>query len=250
MRRRCVIIAWCLVAAAIAGGSSARAETYPQGTITFICPFPAGGGTDLLARMLAQEIEEKLKQTVIVENRVGAGTLVAAQALARSAPDGRTVLLAPVTTLAIAPSVYKSLPYDPVKDFAPVGLVGSAQFALVGNPSLRVSTLGDLISLIRNKTGQLSYGSSGAATPHHLFMEMFLAMIGGRAQHVPYRGSAQALTDLVAGQIDMMMADLAVALPQISEGKVRVYAVPSPVRVTALPDVPTIAEAALPGYGA
>jgi tripartite-type tricarboxylate transporter receptor subunit TctC len=244
------ILAGCLVAAIMAIGSPARAEDYPQRTITFICPFPAGGGTDLLTRMLAQELQDKLKQAVIVENRVGAGTVVAAQAVARSAPDGYMILLAPVTTLAIGPSVYKSLPYDTTKDFAPIGLVGSAQFGLVANTSLGAGTLADLIGLIRGKPGQLSYGSSGAATPHHLFMEMFLKMIGGRAQHVPYRGSVPALTDVVAGQIDMMMVDLAVAIAQIKDGKVKVYAVPSPDRVKAMPDVPTIAEAGLPGYGA
>src|SRR5215468_724191 len=185
--------------------SAAVAQDFPTRTITFICPFPAGGGSDILARILAQELQDKLKQTVIVDNRVGAGTVIAAQAVARSAPDGYTLFLAPVTTLAIGPSIYKSLPYDTVKDFAPVGLVGSAQFALVANPSLGANSLAELIALIRSKPGQLSYGSSGASTPHHLFMEMFLKAIDGRAQHVPYRGSAAALTGVIAGDIQMMM---------------------------------------------
>src|SRR3954452_20241252 len=150
----------------LAFGVSAQAQDYPQRTVTFICPFPAGGGTDILTRMLAQELQDKLKQTVIVENRTGAGTVIAAQAVAKSPPDGYTLFLAPVTTLAIGPSIYKSLPYDTVKDFA--------QFALVANPALGAETLHELIALIKSKPGALSYGTSGASTPHHLFMEMFL----------------------------------------------------------------------------
>ncbi len=228
----------------------AAADDYPQHTVTFICPFPPGGGTDILTRMLAAELQDKLKQPVIVENRTGAGTQIAANAVAKSPPDGHTLLLAPVTTLAIGPSVYKSLPYDTVKDFAPIGLVGAADFALVANPSLGARTLPELIDLIKRRPGELSFGSSGPSTPHHLFMEMFLRMIGGQAQHVPYRGSVPALADVVSGQIQMMMVDLAVAIPMIEAGKVRVYGVTSPMRVRAVPDIPTIAEAGLPGYAA
>ena len=192
--------------------SAARADDYPQHTVTFICPFPAGGGTDILTRMLAAELQEKLKQPFIVENRTGAGTQIAASAVAKSLPDGHTLLLAPVTTLAIGPSVYKALPYDTVRDFAPVGLVGAAEFALVAHPSLGARTLPELIALIKSRPGALSYGSAGRSTPHHLFMEMFLKMIGGQVQHVPYRGSVPALADVVAGQVQLMMVDLAAAI--------------------------------------
>jgi len=232
------------------GATRAGADDYPQRAVTFICPFPAGGGTDILTRMLAAELQDKLKQPFVVENRTGAGTVIAAAALAKSPPDGYTLLLAPATTLAIGPSVYKSLPYDTVRDFAPVGLVGSAEFALIANPSLRAATLPELIALIKSRPGQLSYGSSGRSTPHHLFMEMFLKMIGGQAQHVPYRGSLPALTDVVAGRIDMMMVDLAVAIPMIEAGRVQAYGVTSATRVAAVSDLPTIAEAGLPGYAA
>jgi tripartite-type tricarboxylate transporter receptor subunit TctC len=244
------------------------ADDYPQRNVTFLCPFPAGGGTDILTRILAAELQDKLKRTVIVENRPGGGTIVAAQAAARAAPDGHTIFLAPVTTLALGPNIYKTLPYDTVKDFAPIGLVGSSQFALVANPKLDIaalatpdlnrgsgqrgnstSALAELIALIKSKDGQLSYATSGASTPHHLFMEMFLTMIGAKAQHVPYRGSVAALTDVISGQIPFMIVDLAVALPAIKEGKVKIYGVTSTERIKALPEVPTIAEAGVPGYG-
>ena len=244
---RSVLLALALASAV---ASRAPADDYQRHTVTFICPFPAGGGTDILTRMLAAELQEKLKQPVIVENRTGAGTQIAANAVAKSAPDGHMLLLAPVTTLAIGPSVYKSLPYDTVKDFAPVGLAGAADFALVANPALGARTLAELIAVIKSRPGELSYGSSGPSTPHHLFMEMFLKMIGGKAQHVPYRGSVPALADVVSGQIQMMMVDLAAAIPMIDAGKVRVYGVTSPTRIKSMPDIPTIAEAGVSGYAA
>jgi tripartite-type tricarboxylate transporter receptor subunit TctC len=242
---------WCLILLFGLGASRpAQADDYPQRTVTFLCPFPAGGGTDILTRMLAQELQDKLRRPFIVDNRPGAGTQLAASAAAKAAPDGHVLLLAPVTTLAIGPSVYKTLPYDTQKDFAPIGLVGSAQFALVANPALGATTLPELIALIKARSGGMSYGTSGAATPHRLFMEMFLKMIDAKAQHVPYRGSVPALTDVVSGQIHMMMVDLAVAMGMIGEGKVKAYGVTSPARIKAMPDLPTIAEAGLPGYAA
>ena len=228
----------------------AQTDDYPNRTVTFLCPFPAGGGTDILVRLLAAELQDKLKRSVIVDNRVGGGTQLAANATAKSPPDGYTLFLAPITTLAIGPSVFKKLPYDTVKDFAPVGLVGSAQFALIANPSLGAPTLPDLIKLIKSKNGEMSYGSSGPSTPHHLFMEMFLKAIGAKAQHVPYRGSAAAMTDVITGQIPYMMVDLAVAMGAIHQGKVKAYGVTSATRVEAMPDLPTIAEAGVPGFAA
>jgi tripartite-type tricarboxylate transporter receptor subunit TctC len=230
--------------------NQAQADDYPTRNITFICPFPAGGGTDILVRLLAAELQDKLKRPVIVDNRPGAGTVIAASAVAKSPPDGYTLFLAPVTTLAIGPSIYKKLPYDTVKDFAPVGLVGSAQFALVANPNIGAPTLPDLIALVKSKNGQMSYGTSGASTPHHLFMEMFLKMIGAKAQHVPYRGSVPALTDVISGQIPFMMVDLAAAMGAIRKGKVKAYGVTSANRIKAMPELPTIAEAGLPGFAA
>jgi tripartite-type tricarboxylate transporter receptor subunit TctC len=250
--RKMTLAGACLGLVAMAlGCGTARAQTdvYPSRTVTFICPFPAGGGTDILVRLLAAELQDKLKRPVIVDNRVGAGTVIAASAVAKSPPDGYTLFLAPVTTLAIGPAIYKKLPYDTVKDFAPVGLVGSAQFALVANPDIGAPTLPDLIALVKSKNGQMSYGTSGASTPHHLLMEMFLHQIGAKAQHVPYRGSVPAMTDVISGQIPFMMVDLAVAMGAIREGKLKVYGVTSPERIKAMPDLPTVAEAGLPGYG-
>src|SRR5262245_6760287 len=192
-----------------ANSALAQSDDYPQRNLTFMCPFPAGGGTDILTRLLAQELQDKFKRPVIVENRPGAGTQIAASAVVKSPPDGHTLLLAPVTTLAIGPSVYRSLPYDTQKDFAPIALSGSAQFALVAAPNLGAATLPELIALIRARAGDMSYATSGPSTPHHLFMEMCLGMIGGKAQHVPYRGSVPALTDVMSGRIPMMMVDLA-----------------------------------------
>jgi tripartite-type tricarboxylate transporter receptor subunit TctC len=248
--RGTLVLGFVLALAAVdVAGAQSSADDYPQRTVTFICPFPAGGGTDILTRMLAQELQDKLKRPVIVENRPGGGTIVAAQAVARAAPDGYTIFIAPVTTLAMGPSVHKSLPYDTVKDFAPIGLVGSSQFALIANPRLGVGTLAELIAFIKSRDGQLSYASSGPSTPHHLFMEMFLKMIGASAQHVPYRGSVAALTDVISGHIPFMIVDLAVAIPTITEGKVKAFGVTSTTRIKALPDLPTIAEAGVPGYG-
>lgn len=239
-----------LVCGLATAASHANAQDYPTRTVTFLCPFPAGGGTDILTRLLAAELQDKLRATVIVENRPGAATQIAAAATAKAAPDGHTLFIAPVTTLAIGPSVFKKLPYDTVKDFAPVSLVGSAQFALVANPSLGATTLPELIALVRRSVGKMSYATSGPSTPHHLFMEMFLKMIGAKAQHVPYRGSGPALTGVVAGDIPFMMVDLAVAMPAIKAGKVVAFGVTSPTRIKAMPDLPTLAEAGLPGYAA
>jgi tripartite-type tricarboxylate transporter receptor subunit TctC len=238
------------LALAVSGVAHAQTDDYPSRTITFVCPFPAGGGTDILVRLLAAELQDKLRRPVIVENRTGAGTVIAAQSVAKSPPDGYTLFLAPVTTMAIGPAIYKKLPYDTVKDFAPVGLVGSAQFALIANKDINAPTLPELITLIKSKNGQIAYASAGASTPHHLLMEMFLHQIGATAQHVPYRGSVAAMTDVLSGQIPMMVVDLAVAMGPIREGKLKVYGVTSTERVKAMPDLPTLAEAGLPGYGA
>jgi tripartite-type tricarboxylate transporter receptor subunit TctC len=168
--------------------------------------------------------------------------------VAQSKPDGYMLLLAPVTTLAINPSVYKTLPYDPIKDFAPIGLVGQSEFVLVVNPDLGVNTIPDLIALVKSKPGEMHYGTSGAGTPHHLFMEMFAKMAGLKVIHVPYRGSVAAATDVMTGQIPMMIVDLAPTMELIRDGKLKALGVTAPTRAKAMPEIPPIGEAGLPGY--
>lgn len=226
------------------------AAQYPQRPVTIVVPFPAGGATDLIARLLANELQGKLGQPFVVESRPGAGTTLAATAVARAAPDGATLLLATTSTLAIAPSVYKTLAYDPLKDFAPVELVGTTDFVLVGAPTLEAADLTALIALLRSKAGAMTYASAGIGTPHHLTMAMFLREAGAVAQHVPYRGSPAALTDIVAGRVPMMMCDLTAALPLIRAGKLKAFGVATATRSPQAPDIPTIAEAALPGFAA
>jgi tripartite-type tricarboxylate transporter receptor subunit TctC len=237
----------------LAGGGAAvvtsqtAAQNYPTRTVTILCPFPAGGGTDIMARMLATELQDKLKGTVIVENRPGASTQIAASATAKAPPDGHTLMVATSTTLAYGPNLFKKLPYDVVKDFTPIAIVGSAHFALVANPSVGAKTLPELITKVRESGGRMQYATSGPSTPHHLFMEMFLKAIDAKAQHIPYRGSAPALTGIVAGDVQFMMIDLAVAKPMIEAGKLVVYGVTSSARAKAMPNVPTLAEAGVPG---
>jgi len=250
MKRQLVALL-CAFAALLFSVSPAAAQDYPQHPVTFVVPFPPGAATDLLTRLLAEELTDKLKQPFVVENKPGAGTLLAAQLVAHSRPDGYTLFMAPVTTLAMNPNVYKNLPYDPVKDFAPIGLVGSAQFVLVANPGLGAKTLPDLIALLKSKPpGTFSYGTSGAGTPHHFFMAMFMKMTGLQMQHVPYRGSVAALTDLAGGQIPVMIVDLQPAMPLLQDGKIKAYGVTAATRAKAAPDIPTLAEAGLPGFAA
>lgn len=231
-------------------GSAGAQTDYPQRSITLICPFAAGGSTDILARILAEGLQETLKRTVVVENQGGAGTLIAATAVAKALPDGHTLLLAPITTLSIAPSVMKKLPYDPVRSFESIGLVASSQFVLVTNPSLSVNTLPELIAYIRDKKGAMSYASAGMATPYHLFMEMFLKQIDASAQQVIYRGGAMAITDVVAGHVPMMMVDLPTGLPHIRSGALIPFGVASGKRTNLAADLPTISELGLPDYAA
>ena len=242
-------VALALAAVLAATMASARAE-YPERAVTVVVPFPPGGGTDVYARMLAEELRDRLKQTFVVENRPGASMQIGTAAVAKSPPDGSMLLMASSTSLAVNPNIYKSLPYDPIKDLAPISLVGSAYFVLVANPSLGVKSLPELIAYIKARPGQLSYGTAGIGTPHHVFMELFMKMAGLKMQHVPYKGSVPALTDVMSGVIPVMIVDLLPSLQLIREGKVQAFGVTTAHRVKAAPEIPTIAEAALPGYSA
>ncbi|MFD4838762.1 Bug family tripartite tricarboxylate transporter substrate binding protein [Achromobacter sp. NPDC058515] len=217
-----------------------------QPPISLVVPYAPGGATDILARIVAQRLSQELDRSIVVENRAGGGTIIGAQAVARAQPDGNTLLMATSTTLAINRSLYKSLPYRP-GDFAPVGLVAEVPLAIVVGPSVPANTLQELVALAKRDPGSLSFGSAGNGSPQHLAGELFKTSAGVSLTHVPYKGSAAALNDLLGGQVSMMFADLAPVLPQIKAGKLRVLAVTSTHRLASLPDAPTVREAGVPG---
>src|ERR1700761_1028761 len=221
--------------------------TYPSRNIKLIVPYPPGGTTDLLGRLIADQIKSGLNATAIVENKPGAGTNIGAELVAHAPPDGYTLLLATSTTLAINKTLYKTLPFDPVKDFAPISLVASVPFALIVNPAIPAKTVAEFIAYAKANPG-MAYGSAGNGSPQHLSAELLKTQAGIDIRHVPYRGSVPAMTDVIANHIPFMIVDLEPALPQIKEGKVRVLGVTTPKRVAAAPDIPTIAEGGLPGY--
>ena len=221
------------------------AEDYPNRPVTFIVPFTPGGGTDILARLLGQKLEARFGKPFVVENRPGSGTVVATNFIAKSPPDGHTIMMS-VSSLAINATLYKKLPYDPVKDIAMVAMIANVPFVLVVSPTLRVQNVEELIKLA--KTRSLSYGSGGIGAFHHLAGALFCAMAGIKATHVPYHGTAPALTDLLGGYIQFMFSDLGPALPMINAGKLRALGVTTKTRFAALPDVPPVAEAGVPGF--
>jgi tripartite-type tricarboxylate transporter receptor subunit TctC len=207
----------------LAGFPTLAQAAYPTKTIKMIVPYPAGGTTDFLGRLVADQLKSGLGATVVVENKPGAGTTLGAEQVARSEPDGHTLLMATSTTLAINKTLYKKLPYDPVKDFAPIALVAGVPFALIINPQIPAKTLTEFIAYAKSKPG-LAYGSAGNGSPQHLGAEMVKTAAGIDIRHVPYRGSIPAMLDVIAGHIPFMVVDLQPALQQIREGKVRVLA--------------------------
>jgi tripartite-type tricarboxylate transporter receptor subunit TctC len=233
--------------ALLASGPAMAEAAYPNRTIKLIVPYPPGGTTDLLGRLIADQIKSGLNATVIVENKPGAGTTLGADLVAHASPDGYTLLLATSTTLAINKTLYKQLPYDPVKDFAAISLVASVPFALIVNPGIPAKTLSEFIAYAKANPG-LAYGSAGNGSPQHLGAELLKSQAGIAIRHVPYRGSVPAMLDVIANHIPFMIVDLEPALPQIKEGKVRVLGVTTPKRVAVAPDIPTMAESGLPGY--
>lgn len=228
----------------------AFAQAYPSKPIRYIVPFPAGGGQDLVVRALAPRMGEALGQTVIVDNRPGAATMVGAELAAKSPPDGYTVFNGSNTTLAINPNLYSKVPYDPLKDFAAVTQIASLPNLLVVHPSLPVRTVKELAALARNRPGQLNYGSSGTGTPAQLAGVMFGDEAHAKLVHVPYRGSSQALTALISGETQMMFGSMTSTLPFVKSGRLRAIAVTGAKRSLAAPEVPTVAEAAFPGFEA
>jgi tripartite-type tricarboxylate transporter receptor subunit TctC len=244
-----------LAAAALLMGvsSPAQAQTslaqdYPNRAVTLVVPYPAGGGLDALARMLGQKLAERLGKPVVIENRTGAGTVIGAASVAKAAPDGYTIMLGTSTPFAITATLNKSLPYDPAKDFAPIALVSNAPFLLLVHPAQPVHSVADLIALAKAKPGQLSYGSAGPGSPQNLSFELLKTLTGIKIVHVPYRGDGPALTDLIAGHIPTMFGEPTPILPLLKDGKVRALGVSSASRLPIAPDVPTIAEAGVPGF--
>lgn len=229
---------------------SAMAQIYPTKPIRLVVPFPAGGPTDMVARPLAQYLSERLKQQVVVDNRGGAGGGIGAEVVARSPADGYTLLMATVGTHAINPSLYKSLAYDPVKDFTPIALVAAAPVALVVHPSVNVGSVAEFIARAKAQPGSINFGTAGNGTPGHLTGEMFRAAAGVDVKHVPYKGSAPAISDLIGGQIQAMFDPLQSVLPQVQAGKIKLLAISSSARSQAAPSVPTFAEAGLKDFEA
>jgi tripartite-type tricarboxylate transporter receptor subunit TctC len=226
----------------------AVAQAWPSRPLRFIAPFPPGGGTDLNARMIAPRIATALGQQVIVENRPGAGGMLGTDMVAKSPPDGYNLVIATIGPIAINPSLYAKMPYDPVKDLAPVTLTGEVPNGLVVHPTLPAKSIKELIALAKKRPGELNYGSSGNGAGDHLAGEMLNVMAGIKMTHVPYKGGAPAMIDLLAGNIQLIFATLATGIPYIKSGKVRALAMAAPTRFALLPDVPTVAEAGVPGF--
>jgi tripartite-type tricarboxylate transporter receptor subunit TctC len=250
IRRVLVLLVAVLAALAAPFTFAQSAANYPAKPVRLVVPFPAGGTTDILARAVAQKLSEAWGRQMIVDNRPGAGGNIGSDLVAKSAPDGYTLLMGTVGTHAINPSLYKNMPYDHVKDFAPVILVAGVPNVLVVNPSLPVHSVPELIAYAKANPGKLNFASSGNGTSIHLSGELFKAMTGVEMTHVPYKGSAPALTDLIGGQVQLMFDNLPSSLPFIKAGKLRALAVTSGARAAALPDLPTLAESGLPGFEA
>ncbi|HSQ05833.1 MAG TPA: tripartite tricarboxylate transporter substrate binding protein [Burkholderiales bacterium] len=228
----------------------AAAQTYPNRAVRIVVPLTPGGGNDTIARLIAQKLTVTLKQQVVVENRPGAGGLIGADYVAKAAPDGYTLLLGNVASLAIIPNLQKNVPYDSLKDFAPISLIASAPLLVVVHPSLPVKTIKQLIAFAKARPGQLNYASNGVGTTTHLATEMFASMTGIKMVHVPYKGLSAAMGDLMGGQVPLMFSSAVAMLPHVKTGRLRVLAMTGAKRSPAIPDVPTVAESGVPGYEA
>ena len=244
---RCAVL-MALIAAVSAGAAPAAAQTYPSRPITLVVPFPPGGSATIIARIIADKMSEGLGQQIVVDNRGGAGGSIAARQVAKSAPDGATLLLAFTGTLAVSPLIFANVGYDPRKDFAGIGLIGMAPSVLAVHPSVPARSVADLVGIAKAEPGKIQYGSPGIGTTNHLAGELLAAMTGIKITHIPYKGTGPAITDLLGGHIAMMFAPIPAAHGNVSAGALRALGVTSLKRSSLWPDIPTVAEAGLPGF--
>jgi tripartite-type tricarboxylate transporter receptor subunit TctC len=247
MFRRVIVTA--LLATGLFSQQAALAQ-YPTKPVHIVVPYPAGGAVDAFARVLTQQLSELWGQQVGVDNRPGASTMIGAEQVAKSPPDGYTLLLTAELTLAIVPHLYEKIPYDPLRDFAPIVALVSATQALVANPSLPVKTVKDLVALAKARPGQLTYGSFGNGSTGHLNIEVLQAMTGARFNHIPYNGAGPAMNDVIGGHIDFMLAALSIVKGNVQAGKLHMIGVGSNHRSGEFPDVPTLSESGAPGFEA
>ena len=249
--RKTINWAGLLLSCMTAGTAAAQTPTaYPAKTIRMIVPSAPGSGPDIMARTIAQKLAEAWGQQVVVEARPGAGGIIGSEAVAKAAPDGYTLIMGNAGSHSVNPGLYKKLPYDPLKDFAPVALVSSAPNILIVHPSLPVKTAKDLIALAKARPGELSFGSGGNGSTAHLSGEMFRTMAGVKIVHVPFKGAPAAVLGVITGEISMAILNLPPALPHVRSGKLKALGVSTAKRSASVPDLPTIAESGLPGYSA
>ena len=249
MQSRALFVATTF-ALALLHAASAAAQAWPAKPIRLMVPFPPGGSTDIVARIVAQKLSEKLGQSIVIENRGGAGGTLGTAVVAKAAPDGYTLGVASTSTHVVAPGVYAKLDYDPVKDFAPVGLMAVSPYLLVVNPSVPAKTLKELIALAKKQPGKLNYASAGIGSTTHLAMEMLKYASATYMLHIPYNGNGPAGTAVIGGQVEVLFGSLPALLPHAKSGRARALAVGTPKRSPSLPDVPTVAESGYPGFDA
>ena len=247
--RRTAIALTLLPMALLCAPLPAAAQSFPDPPIKLIVPFGAGSAVDTIARAIAAQVAEQTGQAVLVDNRTGANGIIAAEAAAKSPADGYTLFMPNDGIMAANPALHAKLPYDPIKDFAPVTLTSTVPLVLVGNPAFAAKTVPELIALAKAKPGSINYSSTGSGSAQHLAMEFFIEAAGVKMTHVPYKAMGPALTDVIAGTVPLMFSGMSNVIALVKDGKLRVYGVSTPKRSTAMPDAPTIAEAGLPGYG-
>src|SRR5215510_14029887 len=231
-----------LIALLLLPAGTALAQDYPERPVTIVLPYTPGGSVETVARLLGERLAQKLGKPFVIENKPGAGTVIGASYVARSTPDGYTLLLATSTTMAINVTVFKNLIYDPMKDFVPVALVAGVPFILVVNPNLPIQTVEEFVNLAKGTPGGLAYASFVPGSAAHLYAELFKGMTGMEGTHIPYKGSPPALNDVIAGHVSWMFGDFATTLPLVHAGKLRALGVSTASRVAAAPDIPALAE--------